>query len=369
MVSSDRKPGRGRQVGASPSAIFVPPTARPTVLQTHIYGPTGHETHAGFIADVPADKWRWIDVCGLADKDLIVSVAASLGLDELAIAEVFHIDQRPHSEVLGSLVQTVLRLPADTALFRSEQVTLVLGPGFVLSVIEGEGADYDVVRRRLEAGSGRIRSAPGYLFFSLIDTSLDLWFPSIEGYGDRMELLEARILDGTDDGLVTEVHRIKRDLLEMRRAIWPLREAIGVLLRDDTPGIEDWMLPYFHDCSDHAFQALDMVEVYREVAQGLVDLHLSSLSNRMNEIMTVLAVISTIFIPMTFITGVYGMNFDRDAPWNMPELGWQFGYVWALLLMAGSAGAMIFVFFRLGWIGRPRRPSDKSEADDREVGE
>lgn len=366
MVSTHSDYSRERQVGAAPSAIFVPPAARPTVLRTHIYGPNSHETHEGFIADVSGDQWRWIDVCGLADKDQIVSVAASLGLDELAIAELFHIDQRPHSEVLGNLVQTVLHVPADSTLFRSQQATLVLGPGFVLSVIEGGGADFDVVRRRLEAGSGRIRSAPGYLFFSLIDTSLDLWFPSIEGYGDRMELLEARILDGTDDGLVTEVHRIKRDLLEMRRAIWPLRETIAVLLRDDTPGIEDWMLPYFHDCSDHAFQALDTVEIYREVAQGLVDLHLSSLSNRMNEIMTVLAVISTIFIPMTFVTGVYGMNFDRASAWNMPELGWQFGYVWALSLMAGSAGAMIFVFFRLGWIGRPRRLSNKSKAMDHE---
>lgn len=365
MVSADRELGRGRQVGAPPSAIFVPPSARPTVVQTHVYDSTGHETHAGFIAGVPAGKCRWIDVCGLADTDLIVSVAASLGMDELAIAEIFHTDQRPHSEALGDLVQTVLRLPADTALFRSEQATLVLGPGFVLSVVEGDGAAYDAVRRRLEAGSGRIRSASGYLFFSLIDTSLDLWFPCVEGYGDRMEVLEARILDGSDDEMVTEVHRLKRDLLEMRRAIWPLREAIGVLLRDDTPGIKDWMLPYFHDCSDHAFQLLDMVEVYREVAQGLVDLHLSSLSNRMNEIMTVLAVISTIFIPMTFITGIYGMNFDRTSPWNMPELGWQFGYAWALLLMAGSAGAMIFFFFRLGWIGRQRRRSKKSETDGR----
>lgn len=365
MVSEDRKLNQSWGVGASPSAIFVPPAARPTVLRTHVYDATGYELHEGVLADAPAEKWRWVEVCGLVDEDLIVSVAGTLGLDELAIAELFHIDQRPHSEVLGSLVQTVLRLPAATASIHTEQVTLVLGPGFVLSVTEGEGVAFAPVRRRLEAGSGRIRSAPGYLFFALIDAGLDLWLPTLEGYGDQMEALETRILSGPEDSLVTEVHRLKRDLLEMRRAIWPLREAIGVIMREDTPGIEDWMLPYFRDCADHAFQALDMVEVYREVAQGLVDLHLSSLSNRMNEIMTVLAIISTIFIPMTFITGVYGMNFDRASPWNMPELGWQFGYAWALLLMAGSAAAMVFVFFRLGWMGRSKRPSDQRKAGDR----
>ncbi|GIX15276.1 MAG: magnesium transport protein CorA [Paracoccaceae bacterium] len=346
-------------IGASPTTIFVPPSARPTVVRSWVYDETGAELREGFAADPGPGKRRWIDIAGLADKDAIVAVAAALGLGELAIAEMFHTDQRPHAEVLGELVQTFLRVPVSAMPFRAEQVTLVLGPGFVLSLREGEGAVFDPVRRRLEAGSGRIRGASGYLYFALIDAALDLWFPVLEGYGDRMAALEERLLADPEDGLVTEVHRLKRDLLEMRRAIWPLREAIGVMLREETPGIEDWMLPFYRDCADHAFQALDMVEVYREVAQGLVDLHLSSLSNRMNEIMKVLAIIATIFMPMTFIAGVYGMNFDRSSPWNLPELGWRFGYAWALGLMAASAGVMIWVFHRLGWIGRRRRRRGK----------
>ncbi len=355
-----------REIGASPTAIFVPLAARPTVVRTRIYDEAGFEAVEGFARSAPAGKRRWIDICGLADTDTIVAIARALGLGDLAIAEMFHTDQRPHAEVLGDLVQSFLRLPASLLPFRSEQVMLVLGPDFVLSLREAEGPAFAPVLRRLEAGSGRIRSAPGYLFFSLTDAVLDQWFPMLEAYGDRMETLEEQILADPEDGLVTEVHRLKRDLLEMRRAIWPLREAIGVMLREDTPGIEDWMRPFFRDCSDHAFQALDMVEVYREVAQGLVDLHLSSLSNRMNEIMKVLAIISTIFIPMTFIAGVYGMNFDRSSPWNLPELGWRFGYAWALALMAGSAGVMIYVFHRLGWIKGRRRW--KSVAADREAG-
>lgn len=352
-----------RDIGASPTTIFVPPAARPTVVRTFVYDDAAADLHEGFMADPGPGKRRWIDICGLADKDAIVAVASALGLGELPIAEMFHTDQRPHTEVLGERVQTFLRLPASAMPFRSEQVTLLLGPGFVLSLREGERAVFEPVRRRLEAGSGRIRDASGYLFFALIDAGLDLWFPMLEGYGDRMEALEEQILADPEDGLVTEVHRLRRDLLEMRRALWPLREAIGVLLREDTPGIEDWMLPFFRDCADHAFQALDMVEVYREVSQGLVDLHLSSLSNRMNEIMKVLAIISTIFIPMTFVAGVYGMNFDRASPWNLPELGWRFGYEWALGLMAASAGVMIAVFYRLGWLGRRRRGEMSPDRD------
>ncbi|RME15055.1 MAG: magnesium and cobalt transport protein CorA [Alphaproteobacteria bacterium] len=362
---NDLAPRRHREdIGASPTSIFVPPSARPTVVRTWLYDEEGVQCRDGFVADPGLGKRRWIDIRGLADKDAIVAVASALGLGDLGTAEMFHTDQRPHSEVLGDLVQTFLRVPVSALPFRSQQVTLVLGPGYVLSLREGEGDIFDPVRKRLEAGSGRIRGPCGYLLFALIDTAIDLWFPMLESYGDHMDALEEQILADPEDGLVTEVHRLKRDLLEMRRALWPLREAIGVLLREDTPGIEDWMLPFFRDCADHAFEALDMVEVYREVAQGLVDLHLSSLSNRMNEIMKVLAIISTIFIPMTFIAGLYGMNFERASPWNMPELGWRFGYEWALALMAVSAAAMIWVFYRLGWIGRRRRGKMPPDGDE-----
>lgn len=355
------EPAHRPDIGASPTAIFVPPTAQPTVVQTWVYDERGIELHEGFVANPGPGRRRWVDIVGLADKDQIVAIASAIGLGDLAIAELFHTDQRARSEVLGDLVQSFLRLPVSARPFRSELLTLVLGPDVVVSLREADTTAFAPVRRRLEAGSGRIRGPSGYLLFALIDASLDLWFPLLEGYGVRMEAIEEQILADPEDGLVTEVHRVKRDFLEMRRALWPAREAIGVLLRDDTPGIEEWMLPFFRDCADHAFQALDMVEVYREVAQGLVDLHLSSLSNRMNEVMKVLAIISTIFIPMTFVAGVYGMNFDRSSPWNLPELSWRFGYEWALGLMASSAMVMIWLFRRLGWIGRRRAPRRRQE--------
>lgn len=165
-----------------------------------------------------------------------------------------------------------------------------------------------------------------------------------------MEGPEERVLAAPGDEAMRDIHLLKRDLLALRHALWPTREALTALQRDDTPQVDEALLPYLRDCSDHAFQLFDMVDVYRETAQGLVDLQLSSLSNRMNEVMKVLTMIATIFIPMTFIAGLYGMNFERASPYNLPELGWRFGYVYALGLMVGSASIMLFVFWRLGWV-------------------
>ena len=179
---------------------------------------------------------------------------------------------------------------------------------------------------------------------------VESFFPVLEEQGDLIEALEERILHNPSDGAMRNIHMLKRDLLVLRHAIWPMRDALTILQRDDTPQINTDLLPYLRDCSDHAFQLLDMVEVYRETAQGLVDLQLSSLSNRMNEVMKVLTMIATIFIPMTFIAGLYGMNFDRASPYNLPELGWRFGYLYAIGLMVISAAVMLFTFWRLGWI-------------------
>ncbi len=349
-----------RRIGASPLTILAPPDARPTRVRTHVYDAAGHAVRDGF-ADAAPGAFRWIDVAGLADKDAIAGIARALGLSDLAIAEMFQTDQRPQTEVQGDLAQTFIRVPLASLPYASEQACLTLGPGFVLTVSESAHEVFEPVRRRMEAGAGRIRSAPGYLFYALIDAALDAWFPILESYGDAMEEIERAILQSPDHRMTGSIHRLKRDLLNIRRALWPMRDALGPLTRD-APQIEDWMLPYLRDLSDHAFQALDMVEVYREVAQGLVDLHLSSLSNRMNEIMKVLTIISTLFIPMTFIAGVYGMNFDRASPWNMPELGWRFGYPFSLALMAGSGAVMIWMFRRLGWLGG--RPAPEEDGED-----
>ncbi|SES65861.1 magnesium/cobalt transporter CorA [Oceanicella actignis] len=339
-----------RRIGASPVAILTPPDARPTRIRTHVYDGAHHEIREGCAPPVEG-AFRWVEIAGLADADAIAAAARALGLSDLAVAEIFQTDQRPQTEIDGALVQTFIRAPLGGPPLAGEQLCLVLGPGFALSVSESGHELFAPVLRRLEAGTGRIRSDPAYLFYALIDATLDAWFPLLERYGDAMERIEEAILRSPDHGMIGDIHQLRRDLLNMRRALWPLRDALAPLTREDSDRIPPWMRPYMRDLSDHAFQALDMVELYREVSQGLIDLHMSALSNRMNEVMKVLTIIATLFIPMTFIAGVYGMNFDRASPWNMPELGWRYGYPFALGLMGASAAAMIWLFRRHGWLG------------------
>ncbi|MEC3863096.1 magnesium/cobalt transporter CorA [Mesobacterium sp. TK19101] len=348
---------RSPRIGAPPTDIEKPIDAAETCVTTRIFDEASCVVHDGIVPHEQG-KTRWIEITGLSDSDGIARILRSLGLSDLSIAEVFQTDQRPKSLITDTDVLTFLRIPTKRLPFRSQQLALFLGDGFVLTLRETADGCFDPIHARLSAGKGRIRSGAGYLTYALVDAVLDLWFPLIEAYGDRMEELELIILEQSTEDAVKELHLLKRDMLGIRRAIWPLRDALSGFLKDGTPHVEVWMHPYFRDCVDHAFQALDMVEVYREVAQGLIDLHLSTLSNKMNEVMKLLAIISTIFIPMTFITGLYGMNFDRASPWNLPELGWRFGYEYALGLMLGSAGIMVFVFYRLGWLTRRRPPPD-----------
>ena len=351
----DRKTRRPlRSVGTSPIAIEPPKGAAQTQVTWHRYGPDGYSLESS-APDVGEGEMLWIDICGLRDGTTIAELAGNCGLSDLAIADLFHVDQRAHTDVEGDLIVTVLRMPVAGPPFEADQITLILGPGFVLTLREGPRDCLGGVRKRLASGTGRIRGSSTYLFYAMIDAVVDTYFPILERYGDLVEGLEERILQAPGDGAMRDIHLLKRELLDLRHALWPMREAVAALQRDDTPHIDEALLPYLRDCSDHAFQLLDMVEVYRETAQGLVDLQLSSLSNRMNEVMKVLTMIATVFIPMTFIAGLYGMNFDRASPYNLPELGWRFGYVYALSLMIGSASIMIFLFWRLGWLSRRQR--------------
>lgn len=352
---------QARGIGTSPVSIEPPRDAAETQVTWHRYGPDGYDIETSR-PEIHDGQLVWIDICGMQDHAEIVELATACGLSDLAIADLFHLDQRAHTDVDGDLVMTVLRMPVAGPPFEADQVTLVLGPSFVLTVREGPRDCFQSVRKRLAGGVGRIRSSSAYLFYALIDATVDTYFPMLERYGDLVEGLEERVLARPDDRAMSDIHLLKRELLDLRHALWPMREALAALQRDDTPQIDEALLPFLRDCSDHAFQLLDMVEVYRETAQGLVDLQLSSLSNRMNEVMKVLTMIATVFIPMTFIAGLYGMNFDRASPYNLPELGWRFGYPYAIGLMLASAAAMTVLFWRLGWIFRK---GGRSRGDDR----
>jgi magnesium transporter len=211
---------------------------------------------------------------------------------------------------------------------------------------------FDPVVGRLRADGSRLRNLPAdYLTYALIDAVVDQLFPVLERLGERIEEAEEGIMEEPDPGDLNALHVLRRDLLLLRKSTWPLRESMGRLQRSDSTLIHDETRLYLRDVEDHVALCLDIIETYREMVASLTELYLSAVSNRLNEVMKVLTIIATIFIPLSFIAGVYGMNFDRSAgPLNMPELGWAFGYPFALLIMAATAGALLLFFRRRGWV-------------------
>ena len=312
------------------------------------------------LADDPAVLRRpgaclWLDVQGLGDPDLVERVGAAFGLHPLLVADVVNVGQRPKIEEHDDNLFGVVRMTTleDGGRIRSEQVSVVIGADFVITFQESYGDCLDPLRVRLREGRRRLRAGgSAYLGCMVIDGIVDGYFPVLESCGERLEIVEERVLSAPSQGVVAEVFRMKRELTALRRACWPLRETLAQLLRERHPLLPDAVLPYLRDTTDHVMQIVDILEAYREVAGGLVEVYLSSMSQRTNEVMRLLTVIATIFIPLTFLAGVYGMNFDRSSPSNMPELGWPLGYLafWAVCLLL-TAGLMS-VFWRLGWLTR-----------------
>ena len=302
----------------------------------------------------------WLNVDGLGDVRTLQELAQIFDIHPLAMEDVVNVHQRAKVDEYGERTFIVTHMVFLDDHFETEQVSLVLGPDFLVTFQERPGWDcLEPVRERIRKSANQMRdSGAGYLAYAIIDAVIDHYFPVLEAYGERLELLEDRIISDPDRTVVAEIHNVKRELLQLRRAIWPQREALNSLVRDEIPHISAETRLYFRDCYDHAVRIIDLVETYREVCSDLMDLYLSSISNRMNEIMKVLTVISTLFIPLTFVVGVYGMNFNTAFPWNMPELNWPFGYPLCLAVMAVIAVAQLIFFRRKGWIGSARRPQE-----------
>jgi len=316
-------------------------------------------------ASNPATAVRWINVDGLGDIPTLQHIGTMFGLHPLALEDVVNLHQRPKLEAYDGYLFIVLRMPmamapvVDSAPSRleTEQVSMVLGHDFVVTFQDQPGDSFGPVRHRLRSAGGQIRQrGPDYLAYALIDSAIDAFFPILENYGEQVEALEDDVIAHPGTRQIARIHDLKRNLLTARRALWPLRDMVNALLREETALIDGHTRIYLRDCLDHAIQLIDMIETYREICSGLVEIHLSSVSNRMNEVMMLLTIIATIFIPLTFIVGVYGMNFDRAAgPLAMPELGWRYGYPAILLLMSLIAAGLIIWFRSKGWIGRGKK--------------
>ena len=338
----------------------MPSTAEPVVVTCIDYGP--EQARAETVSDVASfvaahrPEWgsvRWINVDGVTNMGVIRAFAEKYHLHPLAIEDVLHVTHRPKVEAYpdagpyqARLFIIVRMLELQNGHLRSEQISLFLGHKTVLTFQESVGDVWDGIRQRIQTAGSRLRANDAsFLVYSLIDAIVDSCFPLLEHFGDRLEDLEAAILQNPSTGTIQEIHELKRELLLFRRATWPMREVISTLQREQHDCLSDATKTYMRDVYDHTVQIIDIIETYREVAIGLTETYMTVLSTKLNEVMKILTIVGTIFIPLTFIAGIYGMNFR-----HFPELEWRWGYAlfWAVCLV--SAGGMLAWFRKKGWL-------------------
>jgi magnesium transporter len=370
--------------GAPPGTVSPPePTALATRIDVVAYGPDTlieeegvdmarlAELCAAGPADEPADapadapgRWPvvWIDVLGLADNQALADLCALFDLHLLVMEDVVNTGQRPKIEDYDDHDFIVLRVvPSDIA-GHTEQLSLVITERCVITFQERPGDYLDPVRDHLRRGLGHLRSAgPDYLAYAIIDTVVDHYVPVLEHYGERLEALERRVISRPHPSLASRIYEVRHEMQELQRTVVPMLDVVGKLHGGEMPRFSAGTRPYLRDCYDHVTRIEDAVDHLREATLALMELHVSSMNQRMNEVMKVLTIIATIFIPLSFVAGVYGMNFDRRAsPWNMPELGWRWGYPAVLGLMLLMTAGMLIFFYRKGWLsnGGAHRPGD-----------
>ncbi len=295
--------------------------------------------------------FKWVDVQGAADADLVKQIGEIFELHPLAMEDVVHRHQRPKFEPYDHHIFFVAHLakmikPGDVD---DTEVAIFIGPDYVITFMDRYGELLDPVRQRLRKNGARIRtSGVDYLAYAIIDAIVDCYFPVLEDLGDYFQKIEERVVDEPSPELFREMHQLRRELLRLRRSVWPQRDAINALIREENQIVTEPVRVYLRDCYDHSVQIIDVIETYRELISGLVDLYLSSLSNRLNGVMKVLTMISTIFMPLSFLAGVYGMNFK-----HMPELDHRWGYPAVLTVMFVIFCGMIWFFRKEGWLGKP----------------
>lgn len=358
---------RYTRAGASPGAMVKREGDPVPIVRLMSYsGADLEERLVRNAADLPepgqGGAVTWIDVQGLGDTALLEAIGERYGLHHLAMADVANTGQRPKVEEYDDslfFVVRMLRISPDGGFEPPEQLSMFLGSGFIITFQERPGDCLDPLRDRIRRGKPVIRTAGAdYLACMVVDAVVDACFPVLEQFGERLESLETRVVASPSEQVLAEIFATKRELMGLRRAIWPARDFLGGLLRERPALIGEQVVPYIRDVHDHAMHLVDLTETYRELSQSFLEVYLSSVSQRTNEVMRVLTVIATIFIPLTFIAGVYGMNFDASAsPLNMPELRWPYGYAafWGVSLFT-AAGLLIFFRYR-GWLGGPRRRS------------
>lgn len=289
---------------------------------------------------------KWINVDGVHKVELIEKIGQLYNLHPLTLEDIVHIDQRPKFEEYDDYLLAIMKMIMYDTEVRAEQLSIVLRGDTVISFQEPDGGDaFDIIRNRLRQGKGRVRKlGADYLFYALMDAVVDYYFHVIEKIGDRVEDVEEEIINEPKHESLIELYKLKRQVMYLRKQVWPLRDMIGNLLRSESEFVTDNTLLFFRDLQDHTTRIIDTIETYRDLLGGLMDIYLSTNSNKMNEVMKVLTVMSSVFIPVTFIVGVYGMNFEF-----MPELKSPYGYAIVWIVMLCIMGGMLFYFKKKKW--------------------
>jgi magnesium transporter len=345
---------RHPDVGARPGTLMIADDAPPPRIRMISYAPDECrelDIHSAqeLTAALEPGNVTWVDVQGFGDESMVQQIAEVFSIHPLALEDIINMPQRPKAESYGEQVLIITRMVrvGSGGSIDMEQVSLLLGENCVVTFQERYGDILDPVRERIRLPASRLRqNGSGYLTYAIIDTIVDGYYPVIEAIGDHLEHLERVVMENPSTDVLRELNRTKNMLVNLRRAVWPQREAVNSLIRDENALITDEVRVFFRDTYDHCVQTAEVIEMYREMSTGLMNTYLSSIANRTNDVMKVLTIMASIFIPLTFLAGIYGMNFE-----HMPELHvtWAYPAVW--VTMIATASGMVAYFWSKGWLG------------------
>ena len=356
-LAGRRKFHRRTSPGAAPGTLVSDQSKQPTRMRVMVYGndemiekPIDHPQQ---IPHPRANQVLWLDVTGLANADVIEAIGQKFGLHPLALEDVLHFHQRAKAEEYNDYLFVVARMLYEDRLMDSEQVSIFIGTNFVVTFQEDQGDCFDVIRTRIRQ-KGRIQSrGADYLAYGLLDAIIDAYFPRLERIGSELDEIDIAITMDHGRYHLGRLHEIRRELVLLRKLLWQHRDALSSLVRQENELVTKETQIYLRDCLDHVVQLMDVSETDRDSCIGLQELYLTELGQRTNDIMRVLTLFSSLFMPMTFIAGVYGMNFNMQAsPYNMPELNWYYGYPLSLLAMGVTGCGLMLYFWSRGWFHR-----------------
>ena len=348
--------GKSKKPGLSPGTLVYVGDQKDETVKITIIDYTSDQLEEKNVESVEAclpyldrESVTWINISGIHDLSVIEDLGTHFRLHPLVLEDLVNTDHRPKMDDYEDYLFLVLKMlhpPEKEFSVEVEQMSLVVSPKVVISFQEYEGDVFEPVRERIRKSKGRIRRmGTDYLTYALVDTIVDHYFKIFESIGERLEQLEESVLEDPQPETLQEIHALKREMIFIRRSLWPIREIVNTLVRGESKIISDDVVVFLRDVYDHTIQVIDTVETSRDMLSGLQDIYLSSVSNRMNEVMKVLTIIATIFIPMTFLAGLYGMNFK-----HMPELEWPFAYPVFWVVMIVIFGSMVTYFKRKRWL-------------------